>query len=213
MSYTKARAIEQIWFNVTGGNADPQSDVLKADIESYLPAAINAAIGENLTQRKLMSLRERKPNNYKFSDLLLTQDYTPQYDETRKARKIELGYMLPSYSGEMPLVVLPSEGGNSFPIFPSRGDLQGIEEVMAATSYVWIERRTTGDVLFFGNFTCDNCSVTVQAACDYDSLSDESMMPIPDDLWAKIFAICEEYFTKQRATPSDELVDAKDTIK
>jgi len=212
-AYTKTRAIEQVWYLVTGGKADPDSDVLKADIYSYLPAAINAAIGNDLKERKLLAIRERKPSNFKLNDILLIQTFTPQYDEARKLLKIDLPFFIPSYSGEIPINILPQDGGNPYVFFETRAKTQGIELILGDTAYAWLERTITGQTLYFKNVLCDTCPILIEAACDYDNIGDDVVLPVPDNLWERIFDSCVQYFTKQRFIPSNDTINGNDENK
>ena len=213
MSYTKKRVVEQIWLRVTGGNADVNVDVQQSDIYSYLPAAINASIGEDIKERKILAIRERRPSNVRMNDILIINSYIPTLDAARDAYKIELPFFIPSYGGSFPVNLMPEQGGNSFVFFDSRSKLQGIEGVMATTTYAWLERTITGQTLYFKNLLCPTCNIIVETACDFDSLDNDVPLPIPDDLMERVFERCVNYFTQQRFTPSDETVDGTDTIR
>lgn len=210
MAYSKRRAAEQIFFAITGGKADRTQDVLMADIYSYLPAAINASIGEEIKERKILAIRERKPNNYRINDVLLIQSYTPQYDSKRNAYKIDLPFIIPSYNGSFPINLMTEQGTESIIFFDSRSKLQGIEEVMDATQYAWLERGLTGQTLYFKNLLCTDCTITVEAAADYDALGLDVELPVPSDLWERIFLRSEQHFRQQRGTNSDDSVDNND---
>ena len=213
MSYSKRRAAEQIWLRVTGGNATPEADVLLADIHSFLPAAINASIGEDLKERRLLAIRERKPSNYKLNDILLIQGFTPTLDTARDLYKIDLPFIIPSYGGTFPINVMPQDGANSFVFFSSRSQLQGIETMLGEVAYTWLERSAIGQTLYFNNLVCNNCTVIVESACDYDALGLDVPLPVPDDLWERIFLRSENHFIQQRSTPSDETVNGTDETK
>lgn len=213
MSYSKRRAAEQIWYQVTGGKANPDSDVPLADIYSYLPAAINATIGEDIKERRILAIRERKPANFKLNDILLIQSFKPTLDTSRDLYKIDLPFIIPSYGGVFPVNVMPTSGTNSFVFFSSRSDLQGIETVLATVAYTWLERTATGHSLYFNNLVCTDCTLIVETACDYDSVGLDVPLPVPDDLWERIFLRSVNYFIQQRSTPTDETVDGTDENK
>jgi hypothetical protein len=84
---------------------------------------------------------------------------------------------------------------------------------MLQNGYAWVERTIEGHTIFLNNLLCTDCPLIIETACDYDSLADNVVLPVPDGLWVRIFALCEEHFTKQRLTPTNETVNGTDEIK
>lgn len=209
-AYTKKRAVEQIWLAINGGKTDPNSDVMRADIESYLPAAINHVVSEDIKERRILAIRERRRGDYSVNDLMIEYEYTPQYDSNRAAYKIVLNFIVPSVGGMQYISVMPLRGSEDVIMLSKRTDAFGIETALG--QYGWLERTETGHTIWFKNLLCADCPLVVQTVCDYDSLKDDVVMPVSDGLWARIIELCVNHFTKQRLTPANETVDGTDEI-
>jgi hypothetical protein len=215
MPYTKAELVEQVYLRVTGGKPSPDVKIQRVDIPLYLNAAANYVITKEIRDRR----RENLQSGSIFADervsgeFLNTYIVDVQYDTQRGFRFIKLParlQSLPNGNGLQSVGLLSSE--TSFVRMRDQYEDGFIQAVFSRTTRYWYEKIAEQEVLFFKNISPIVEQVVLRMVASLDSMRDDDLVGIPDNLIPELIDLALQFFLGQRQTPADMLNNNADDL-
>lgn len=207
--YTKAQIVEQVYLKVAGGTSSMDSDVLKADIESYLPAAANAVMMEDVRFGLVKDARKGRTKPMSTDDIIPldiigTFVETIQDDTVRDLKYVELSKPIVSLPGSASIFEVSSVTGqlNFVNIKWQQGD-RGIELAMQDTAKFWIERYAGTKRIYLKDISDEVEQLLLRYLVSVSDIGDDETLPVPDDIEDAIVQRMVLFFVQQRELPSD----------
>lgn len=199
------RFVELVLLRVNGGVLSPDHTVLRTDIKAYLPIAINAGLDNAYNQNKEVEGIGDLPSQFYgfFGPINLDTCNKPYKFELQKGTvPLKGGYGLKNvmdavgnFYNPVPDAVLPNLK-YTFELTPG---MQWYRRVGKKCVEIW----SHNDLLE---------SITYQAICDIDELSDDDELPIQAGQEPLILESAVRHFSGQKGIPYDNASDNKDDI-
>lgn len=208
---TIGEAVDLILIHVDGGHLTQDSNVLRADIRAYLPAAINYFTVAEMRMRRAEARGDSFiPSNWSDGSFFGIYTLTPVNSEY--GWYVDLpGHIVSLFNARGLESVYPIKA----PLMPfirmsNPSELAGAEQIMGPNVFYYPE--TAGEVtrLRLLNFSGSACDVIVRAMLDISALSDDSPLPVPAGVDMAVVDKCVQHFAAQRMSPADIALDGND---
>lgn len=211
--YTKEQLIDQVLINVSGGELSDDVNVWREDIEAFVPAAIAAALVEDLQFRlERESLQNRRMGVNIMpkagSEYTLTYLLDVLFDEDRTLHYILPPGRLLKLPGESGLSQVVPLNGRPATIVRGQGETIGLEEV--GQVFAWVEHYKDEDRIILYNHSPTVKQVLLHAIIGPGDLNDDDILPLPDHLETRVLEFCTAFFREQRGMPADPKLDNTD---
>jgi hypothetical protein len=173
-------------------------------------AAVQAAWGIEIKERQDAAIRAKRAglpyDSTVFNELEISETLTPSLDTVSNQYYINTP-IIQSTGGNVNWSVAPVEGFNEIFKINKRSDLNGMDTHEMIFAYY--QRSSTTQRIYFINLP-DSCGVLFTASQNLSNLGDDDIMPIPSDKETWVVQSCVEFFTGQKMTPADIVVDQTD---
>ena len=190
---TKESAIEQVYLRVSGGKLSPDIHIDRADIENFLPAAINYAITTYNRQERREMLEEIRTLGYGATSVnqqfLVTKTYTPELDSERDKYRITLDVKVQSLPGNKGLDDVFPVQGDSYVKAGSQREVQGLPG-----RYFWPEYP----YIYFSDMGLPICAHKVRLVQSVGDMAMTDELNVPGDMEFQLIQLLVDFFIGQR---------------
>lgn len=210
---TKSGMIDQVLLKVSGGKLSPDVNVWREDIEHYLPAVIAAVINQDAEDKLDQELRRARvsrdmvirPHGTQYS---LNYVLTVQHDDERQLHYVIPPGRLLRLSQQKGLNMVGPLNGAPYIIVSGQAETIGLEVVDQV--FAWVEDYTDEDRIMLTSMNPEVNSVITRLTLNPDSLTDSTLLPIPEYLEVAAVEMLSNFFLEQRQTPADGIVNKSD---
>lgn len=209
----KGEAIDTILIQVNGGTLSQDSNVMRADIAAYLPAAIAAAAKMDAIQKRqearadatVTGLYSYFPSTEFYSEVVRT----PVLDSVTGKYYIEMPDLLDLPNGWNTMGARPV---GSFSVdyirLSNPSSLIGVDYM--SQSFFWIIKNGKQLRMYFSTLPFPIQDVAVQAALSPMAQEDDDELNISPGMEDFVIQSAVNFFRGQRTIPADPILDDKD---
>jgi hypothetical protein len=203
---TKEQVIEQVYLKVSEGKLSPDNRIDRADIENFLPAAINYAITTYNRQERRDMMEEIRTLGYGATSInqqfLVTKTYTPALDTERNKYRITLDVKVQNLPGNKGLDDVFPVQGDSYVKAGSQREVQGLPG-----RYFWAEFP----YIYFSDMGLPICAHKVRLVQSVGDMAMTDELNVPGDMEFQLVQLLVDFFTDREAEDQkpDTRADAK----
>lgn len=208
---TVGKAIDLVHIAVTGGHLTQDSNVMRADICAYLPAALNYYNVAAMRERRA-ELRGEDGGTWSDGSFYGVYTLTPALDSTTSQWYVDLPgaiISLPRNRGIEGIWPIKNPTAPFIPA-PSPQALAGAWGILGDNVFYYLQQNAGATRVFFINANAFTCDLTVRALLNSGCLNDDDLLPCPPEVAIMVVDKCAEYFRQQRGTPADNAKDDRD---
>lgn len=206
---TKAELRDLALIAVNGGVLGQDSNILKADIEAYLPVAANDVLADWRVAKFMAQAKAKRlgmPDPYMGQDAWYSTMYrTPLLDSEENKWYVEI----PRVASGGVEYVGSKKGMVTYNYVESKQEIVGF--VSLPEGFVYRQDTTTSTRLYFAGQVPHDCDVIVRADTGIAGLEDGDEVNLPKDLEGKILDKVVLFFQKAKSMPADAKLDRDDT--
>lgn len=207
----KGTAIDLILLQVNGGKLSLDNAVKAPEVSAYLDTAFASALKQSVFEslgldRTIVGSSPISPTYGVTAPIYSSFKGTPVKDTNRNLYRLDLPPTLPLINDWHIQVVYPEKNPNvPYVRLRTATSMAGAENLIQDMYHV------ETNAIYFHNFAVPACSVIAMIAKSVSSLTNEDEIPYPDEVIAVALNVAAEWFSRQAATPADNIANNKAT--
>lgn len=199
------KLVELVLLRVNGGVLSPDNSVLRSDIKAMIPLAVNAGLDKAYNENKSIEGDGSLPSQFYgfFGPIKLDNCEKPYTFNLEKGTvPIKGGYGLKN---------VLDQSGNFYSPIPDHV-LPNLKYTFEVTPGMNWYRRVGNKCVEIWTHSDLLESITYQAICDIEELSDDDDVPIQAGQEPFVIEFLVRHFMGQRGVPYDNAIDNKDDV-
>lgn len=206
MTFNECRDL--VMLAVEGGLLSDESAVQRAEVEAYIPVAVQDVVAADARERALLLVRMKgagssvpAPSSH-FEDFTLTLEKDGHYWVASIP-----GTVMQGDSGS--LVGPATGGGVEYLPVAGPGAIGQMKLLGLSVKAFWL-RPENGTTKFLFSSSPKDCTVSVSAALLPSCENGDKELPISGSMGRKVIDLCVQHFGRQRSAPADAQITGND---